>query len=355
MDENMNEDGTATSQIIEAARARKGAKLIDVAQFCDDSGPVPMLAVPVAGGGVEMNSILDEVKAWREDRRERPDRREGTAQLGTLDSFTDHARRFMDQDSTVWISPDARAPRFTAILDYHEAVNLPEPSTPMLPAKAGDAPAEMIHEVARVALPRFGRHRGVFVPAFSPEWELWTKANERPILQGEFAKLIELGSANIVDVIDLPTDDKGAPQVQKLSAWYHRRFGSKFEVGDFFASSGRMLEMAEGLIATVEEKIGEVESRSGGSKAVVFESATKTTVQIPTAFLLQLPIFRGGDMIEIPVRLRMATRVTGDTKRLEWTISLWNPAAAVARDVEDMAETIRQRTKLPTFTGIPEA
>ena len=130
---------------------------------------------------------------------------------------------------------------------------------------------------------------------------------------------------------------------------------AKFEIGDFFASSGRMLEMAEGLIATVEEKIGEVESRSGGSKAVVFESTTKTTVQIPTAFLLQLPIFRGGDMIEIPVRLRMATRVTGDTKRLEWTISLWNPAAAVARDVEDMAETIRQRTKLPTFTGTPEA
>ena len=339
--------------IIEAARGRIGAEVIDVS--LDDDVEVPMLAVPLADGGVEINSVLDEVKAWRDFRAVRPDRREGTAQLGTLDSFTDHARRFMDGDSAVWISPDARAPRFTSILDYHEAVNLPEPSTPMLPAKAGDAPAEMIHEVARVALPRFGRHRGVFVPAFSPEWELWTKANERPILQGEFAKLIELGSANIVDVIDLPTDDKGAPQVQRLSAWYHRRFGAKFEIGDFFASSGRMLEMAEGLIATVEEKIGEVESRSGGSKAVVFESATKTTVQIPTAFLLQLPIFRGGDMIEIPVRLRMATRVTGDTKRLEWTISLWNPAAAVARDVEDMAETIRQRTKLPTFTGTPEA
>lgn len=341
--------------IIEAARARKGAKLIDVAQFCGDSGPVPMLAVPVAGGGVEMNSILDEVKAYQDWRRERPDRREGTAQLGTLDSFTDHARRFMDGDSAVWISPDPKAPKFTSILDYHEAVNQPEPETKALPAKAGDEPVEMIRGATRIALPRFGKHRGVFVPAFSPEWELWMGVNEKPIGQATFAKLVELGSANIVDVEDLPTDDKGAPQVQRLSAWYHRRFGAKFEIGDFFASSGRMLEMAEGLIATVEEKIGEVESRSGGSKAVVFESTTKTTVQIPTAFLLQLPIFRGGDMIEIPVRLRMATRVTGDTKRLEWTISLWNPAAAVARDVEDMAETIRRRTKLPTFTGNPEA
>ena len=339
--------------IIEAARGRIGAEVIDVS--LTDGEDVPMLAVPLADGGIEINSVLDEVKAWRDFRATRPERREGTAQLGTLDSFTDHARRFMDGDSAVWISPDPKAPRFTSILDYHEAVNVPEPETKALPAKAGDEPVEMIHGATRIALPRFGRHRGVFVPAFSPEWELWMGVNEKPIGQATFAKLVELGSANIVDVDDLPTDDKGAPQVQKLSAWYHRRFGAKFEIGDFFASSGRMLEMAEGLIATVEEKIGEVESRSGGSKAVVFESTTKTTVQIPTAFLLQLPIFRGGDMIEIPVRLRMATRVTGDTKRLEWTISLWNPAAAVARDVEDMAETIRQRTKLPTFTGTPEA
>lgn len=354
-EETLIESGTAVAEIIEAARARKGAKLIDVAQFCDDSGPVPMLMTPCEGGAVDAESVLDEVKAWREFRRERPDRREGTAQLGTLDSFIDHARRFMDSDSTVWIAPDPRAPKFTAILDYHEAVNPPEPSTPMLPVKAGDAPADMIHEATRVALPRFGRHRGVFVPAFSPEWELWMGANDKPIGQAAFAKLIELGSPNLVDVDDLPTDEETeAPQVQKLSAWYHRRFGAKFEIGDFFASSGRMLEMAEGLIATVEEKIGEVESRSGGSKAVVFESTTRTTVQIPTAFLLQLPIFRGGDLIEIPARLRMATRVTGDTKRLEWTVSLWNPAAAVARDVADMATTVKARTGLPCFTGTPE-
>lgn len=352
----MSEESKAgIPEIIEAARARKGAKLIDVVQFAEaDEGPVPMLMLPEAGGGISTESVLEEVKAWREFRRERPDRRDGTAQLGTMDSFIDHALRFMDQDSTVWISPDPRAPKFTSILDYHEAVNPPEPAVKALPIKAGDEPAEMTHESARVALPRFGRHRGVFVPAFSPEWELWMGANDKPIGQVAFAKLIELGSPNLVDVEDLPTDGDG-PQVQKLSAWYHRRFGAKFEIGDFFASSGRMLEMAEGLIATVEEKIGEVESRSGGSKAVVFESTTRTTVQIPTAFLLQLPIFRGGDLIEIPARLRMATRVTGDTKRLEWTVSLWNPAAAVARDVEDMAAQVKARTGLPCFTGTPEA
>ena len=73
MEENdLIEGGTAVSQIIEAARARAGVEVVDVAEGLDASdafGPVPMMATPCEGGATQMESVLAEVKAWREFRR----------------------------------------------------------------------------------------------------------------------------------------------------------------------------------------------------------------------------------------------------------------------------------------------
>ena len=356
MEENeLIEGGTAAAQIIEAARARKGAKLIDLTQFIDDAEPVPMLALPQAGGGVDTSSVLAEVKAWKEFRRERPDRREGTAQLGDFDSFCAHTNRFKDADSAIWISGDPNKPKFTSVLDYHEAVNEPEADLgPLLPAKPGDLPVTVEKTAPRTALPRFGKHRGVHVPEFSEEWRLWSGVHERPILQADFAKLIENGARDIVDVADMPTDDHGAPRLLALAAWFHQRFGGRVEASDFYASQAKMLEMAEGLIANIEEKVGDLTSFSGGSKAVIFESATRSEVKIPTAFLLELPVFRGGDLVQLPARLRMSARAVGDTKRLEWKVSLYGADRAIRKEIADMSESVKVRTGLPVFVGEPE-
>lgn len=351
----MNEDqksGTAMAEIIEAARAVRKAKVIVLNEGAD--GPiVPMVAVPQAGGGVELESVLGELKAFEEWKRERPDRRAGTAKLDDLDSFVAHARRFMDADSAIWISGDPKTPKFTSVLDYHEAVNPPDADLgPLLPAKEGDIPVTVEKTAPRTALPRFGKHRGEFVPTFSEEWKLWTGKDGKALSQADFAKLIELGARDIVDVEDVK-DGPTAPL--EFARWFHARFGGKTEIVDFFASTGDLLEMSERLVIRIEEKVGEVSSRSGGSRAVIFEGETKSEVVIPTALLLQLSIFRGGDQVQIPARLRVKPRQQSNgTRTLEFTVDLYGVDLSIAKDLSDMGEEVKARTGLPVFMGTPE-
>ena len=356
MNENeLIEGGTAVSQIIEAARARAGVEVIDVTEHVDTAdafGPVPMLALPEAGGGTTTESVLAEVKAWREFRRQRPDRREGTAQLGDFDSFCAHANRFKDPDSAIWISGDPSKPKFTSVLDYHEAVNPPEPEMKALPlAATASTDPDYVH--SRVALPRFGKHRGQYVPAFSDEWSLWTGANGKPLGQAAFAALIEKGARDIVDVED-SEDGPNAPLA--FAKWFYERFGGKLEIADFYASTRMLLDMSERLVITVEEKVGEVSSRSGGSRALILEGETRSEVVIPSALLLQLPIFRGGDLVQLPARLRVNARQKGDGVRtLEFTVNLYGTDRAIRKEIADMSESVKLRTGLPVFVGEPES
>ena len=255
--------------------------------------------------------------------------------------------RFMDADSAIFVCDDPEEPSFVSVLNYHEAVNQPAPA---LPAKAGGEPVEMIHVADRAASPRFGDHRGVYTPEFSDEWKLWTGADGQPLDQSAFARLIEHGARCIFDV-----DEEHPNKLGEQAAWFAKRFGRRFAPGEFFGSSDVMLQLAEGLIANVEETIGETNVR-GAQRSVVFVSKTSTdTVAVPTAFLLALPVFKGGALWQVPARLGFTPRTKGETRYLEWKIELWDTDGTVKACLADMAETIRQRTKLPTFTGTPEA
>ncbi len=160
---------------------------------------------------------------------------------------------------------------------------------------------------------------------------------------------MEKGARDIVVVSDARP---GA--LLETAIWFHDRFGGDATPAEFYANTGIMLRMAEGLSITVTEKIGDITSRSGGSKAIIFEGETKTTVETPTAFLLEIPIFRGGDLVQIPARLRVYARASGDSKRLEWTVEMYGIDRAVRKDVADMGETVKARTGLPVFVGAPE-
>lgn len=329
--------------IIEAADRARAPEVINVGASL---GVVaPMAVRPVAGGGY----VLESVKATIDAFRVRPERRKGTATLTTLESFADHARRFMDADSAIFVCDSPKAPSFTAVLNYHESVNVPGPEIDALPVKAGDPAAEMIHVVDRAALPRFGDHRGVYTPEFSDEWKLWTDANGKPLDQASFGRLIERGARCIFDV-----DSEHPEKLGEQSAWFAQRFGRRFAVGEFFGSSDAMLQLAEGLTANVEETIGETNVR-GASRSVVFVSKTSTdTVTVPTAFLLALPVFKGGELWQVPARLGFKPVAKGETRVLEWKIELWDTDATVKACLADMAATVKARTGLPCFTGTPE-
>jgi uncharacterized protein YfdQ (DUF2303 family) len=318
------------SAIIEAARAQKGAEVVDALGMADMPDGFPISAVPMLitydpDGGQHSTSVLAEVKAWRDAFATKPERREGTATLDELDSFIAHANRFKDDGSAIFVSGGATSPKFTSVLDYHPA-----------------GEAEKVD-------PRFRRHRGIFEPAFSDEWKAWKQANGRGLSQADFSRFI---TDSVRDVLDV--DAQHPDRLTEAPAWYAKRFGGGREPGEFYANAQRLLEVAEGLTVTVEDRVSDVARRDTGETKISFESKGTTDIEIPVAFVIEVPIFTGGDLFQLPVRLRFNLRTEGDTKRASWRIELFGATRTVLACVADMREQVKAKTGLPVFAGSPE-
>lgn len=307
-----------------------------------DVGPdgldVPMLVRPTGGGAVSVESVRAEVDRWRE----RPERRSGTAVLGDLASFIAHANRFKDPDSAIFVEggDEDDPPTFLSVLDYHERINHPMDDGGWI---AADNPQ-----------PRFGKHRGAYKPEFSKQWAAWSEANGSALAQADFSKLIEDNAADIFDV-----DMRHPESLGDLASWFAQRFGGKLVRDDgaasFYASCQALLDVAEKLVVTEKATVGESARRDGGSTSITFESETTTSVIVPPAFVIAIPVFEGGDLYQIPARLRVTLRRDGDSKRTQWQVDLYGVERTLRAALDDAKEQISKATGLPIFVGSPEA
>jgi hypothetical protein len=100
--------------------------------------------------------------------RDTPRFRRGTAALTTLDSFIGHVIRFGDDDTVVFANDDRRAPKLTAVLDYHRADD-------------EDGLGEFRH----------GKHRSTFAFPLSDEWKAWNEKNGTVMSMADFALFLE--------------------------------------------------------------------------------------------------------------------------------------------------------------------
>jgi hypothetical protein len=114
------------------------------------------------------------------------------------------------------------------------------------------------------------------------------------------------------------------------------------------------LELAEGLTVTVEDRVSDVARRDTGETKISFESKGTTDIEIPVAFVIELPIFTGGDPYQLPVRLRFGLRTEGDTRRATWRIELFGRDRTVLACVAEMRDAVAEKTGLPVFAGSPE-
>lgn len=329
-----NDIATGIPAIIQAARDKMGAEIVDVATGAEIAlwgsplDGVPMIAVPQAGGGVALQSTLAEVKAWRDAFATRPILRQGTATLEELGSFTAHATRFADKDSAIFVSGGAAAPKFTSVLDYHPK------------GGAGDVD------------PRFGKHRGIYEPKFSPAWEAWKDVDGKTLSQAEFAKLI---TDHVRDVLDV----REGSTLAELPGWFALKHGRGQAAAKFFASSDRMLELADGLTLSVSESVTDAVRQDTGETSIAWSntidtSAKGVSVVVPVAFVLELEVFPGSGLYQLPCRLRFAKRREGDMWRAAWTVSIFGADETVKLCVDEMREKIGTATKLPIFAGSPE-
>lgn len=271
-------------------------------------GSVDQVTVLVAPNGFNVHDL----KPWMDKYLPAPERRRGTATLTDLDSFITHVNRHADPDSVVFADTTPGAPKLTAVFDYHRAG--PE------------------------AAARWGTHRAVYPFPLSDEWQVWTAKHERPMTQLDFAQFIE---DRVVDVAEPAGASEGAKAlVEKL--------------GCDLAGPARLLELSRGLSVRVNGRVTEARNLSTGEAQLSYEARHETDegqpLKVPGAFLLAIPVFRGGAPYGLPVRLRYRVK----EGQITWHVALYRTDFALTQSIGEALARVRAATGLPVLEGSPE-
>jgi uncharacterized protein YfdQ (DUF2303 family) len=278
-------------------------------------------AEPVPLEGVEKNFAmvlpaglsLHSVKKLRDEYRTAPERREGTAQMQELDSFIEHVKRFADTDSAVFADPNTSAPNLTAVLDYH---------------REGAAGA-----------PRFGRHRSIYAFPLSIEWVRWTHVMGKELQQSTFAEFIE---SNVLDIAN-PHDAGESAQ----------RFAGA--LGSRLAAAPELMELSRGLTVRVGSRVRNSVNLATGEGQIQYDVEHQdergAPINVPRAFILGIPVFRGGDRYQVPVRLRYRVR----DEKVVWILELWRTDLVFDDAFQGAVTRVETECAIPVFVGAPEA
>lgn len=295
--------------------------------------PAPVGAGTAAAGELIAlpagRSVVD-LKPYLDARRDRPERRKGTARMTTLNSFVDHVLRFADPDSAIFAIDDQRTPKLVAVFDYHEEH-----------ARPGDSEEEVTTEVETEGRPRFGEHRCVYEFPLSDEWKAWRDACAHEMKQGDLAAFLE---DRIVDVVD---PDAGEGKARQTAA----------AIGMLaLAVPSALLALARGLSIRVDRKVANAINLSSGEAQVAFEETHQAgdgsgPVKVPQGFVIGIPVFKNGEPYSIVVRLRYRVREGA----ILWRIALHRADAVFAHAFDEACSVAEGGTALPLFRGTPEA
>jgi uncharacterized protein YfdQ (DUF2303 family) len=255
--------------------------------------------------GLAAHSVKPFVDAYADA----PERIEGVAEFNELDSFIAHVNRFKRLDSAVFAEAEPGNPALTCVYDYH----------------APDAP-------------RFARHRATYEFPLSEEWKAWTGKHAKTFTQGEFAEWVE---GRITEVLDPSAAGESTRAMVEA-------------IGGSFASPSKLLELSRGLTVHVGAKVKSFVNPSTGETTMAFETehadGHRGKLVIPTAFLIALPVFRGGALYQLAARLRY--RVQGAA--VSWWYELHRADRVFDHAFREACVRTREETELPVYIGTPE-
>lgn len=252
---------------------------------------------------------FDSLKRLAEEWRLHPERKTGTAQVDTLNSFVDLTNRHKTADSVIFANTDWKAPALTAVIDYHKA-------------EGTDA--------------QWLKHRVHYAFPLSEQWKTWVAQNGKPMNQADFAQFVE---DNIADL--------SSPEVMEVTD-YEAKFATKI------ATPSELVALSRGLAVRVESKaVSSVVLQSGEGEIVwdeVHQGTDGKKLKVPGLFMLSIPLFHMGETQRVPVRLRYRVR-EGSTV---WFYQIYRPDVAVTERVTEDYEDAMSQTALPGFIGKPE-
>ena len=256
---------------------------------------------------------LVSVKQFIDEYRTAPQRRVGTSEHQTAESFMRHVQEFKTANTRVFAFSDASGlAQFVAVYDYHPT---------------GD-------DITKAG---FGQHRAVYRPELSNEWDAWSTRQMLDFTQLQFARWIE---DHIEDITAAPTE--GAPlEFAKL-------------VGGRYASPSDLIALSRGLSLTVKTNVQNAVTTAQGIINVVFENAhtdaAGAPINVPNLFLLFIPVFREGDLYRVPCRLRYEV----DGSRLMWSYHMYRADRVYDHAVQGIADKVELETRVPVFRGTAE-
>lgn len=293
------------SEMAEQLGKLHGFEVIDVNDPNDESVMAPVAVLPQGKTLESLSEFLDEY-------RTEPVRRKGTAKISNIASFVAHVNAFKDGESAVFALDNRVAPKLTAVYDYN--------------------PKGGIDKVS----PRFGTHRAEFVPELSEPWRIWTGIEGKAMDQATFAAFIEDRISDVV-LID-------GPHIKETAELLEARVGGP----------SSLLKLSRGLQVSVNQTVANAITLSTGEVKVNFaethtdEGAPITT---PNLFFLGIPIFRGAEQYQVPVRLRY--RLAGG--KLSWSFILYRADKIFDDAFSGLVKMVAKECQVAVYAGAQEA
>lgn len=314
--------GELVEKVAEVLQGKHMAKAVAI--FEPDTG-VEGIAILKPNGAVEPMPA-----SFFDTYRPHPKLRAGTAHFTRIESLIDHVNRFSSPESALFAVDDMARPRLTAVLDYHERVN--EPVSVGVVNHNEDAK------------PAWGLHRAVFDFPLSPEWQAWCKSNRKAMDNVEFAEFLEDRFVEIAYVYEHTALHE---DIEKLIGAYGR---------SALGTPNAIYALTEGLTIGENVIVGAHTKLANGAAQLTLKTeqtgatnARGETVDVPAAFIINIPIFAHGEPQQIAVRLRYRT-----SGGLRFFYELWGVERVFERAFSDACRTASDMTGLPLFYGAPE-
>lgn len=263
---------------------------------------------------------LESVKPFLDQYRLAPERRRGTCTVQDIDSFVSQVARFQDDDSCVFGVRSESKPSLTCVVNYHR--------------KGPDG----------IATARCGDHRVVYPFPVSNEWTAWRKADREQMPQADFAAFIE---DRITDVLPPPggsdLTDQRFPGLTTLTG--HLR--------TTWAGPAGLIDLSRGLAVRVGQKVKNAQNLATGETQLQFESEhtdeSGAPIKVPGMFMIGIPVFDGGPLYRIAVRLRY--RVVAS---VTWFFEMWRADLVFRHAFDEACKRVAEDTGLPVVLGVPE-
>lgn len=253
----------------------------------------------------------ESIKPYMDEYLEKPTRRKGTAVLRRAKSFIELVNRFKGDNSVLFakvkVMDTSIQANINAIFDYH-------------PANGDVTDADNCDHKATYSFP------------LSKKFEKWLAGNGKGMDQSEFAFMLESRIADIAD----PGDDDTA-----------RIAGLKPN----FAEAIGMLELARNLEIYSNETFVQAYKTSSGEKELKFKSenvdADGKPVSVPDFFVINLPLFEGGN----PQRILVHLRYRKNGASITWYYELYNVDEMLGEGFESDCQSIQEEVALPLYFG----